>query len=94
MNNRTIHVLSIEDDLADAMLIQDKLAEAQRVAWDLPRFEVKHVGRLKAGLKKLEDHDFDVVLSDLDLPDSRAGETVATLRQPPPVEDASNDDWR
>jgi PAS domain S-box-containing protein len=81
MSHKAIHVLSIEDNPADAMLIQEKLAEAQRVSWDLPHFEVEHVGRMGKALERLDDSDFDVVLSDLDLPDSRAGETVATLRE-------------
>jgi PAS domain S-box-containing protein len=82
MNDKTIRVLSIEDNPADAELIQEKLAEAQRVGWDLPRFEVEHVARLQSALGRLDDSDrFDVVLSDLDLPDSRAGETVAALRE-------------
>ncbi len=81
MTDSVIHVLSIEDNPADAELIQEKLAQAQQIGWDLPRFEVEHVARLEPALERLEDSDFDVVLSDLDLPDSRAGETVATLRE-------------
>ena len=76
-----IHVLSIEDHPADARLIKEKLAEAERIGWNLPRFEIEHVDHLQAALTRLRETHFDVVLSDLDLPDSRAGETVATLRQ-------------
>jgi PAS domain S-box-containing protein len=87
MNDETIRVLSIEDSPADAMLIQERLANAQRIGWDLPRFEIKHVNCLAAALKQLsataqEGGDgVDVVLSDLDLPDSQADETVAALRE-------------
>jgi PAS domain S-box-containing protein len=81
MKEEIIRVLSIEDELTYAMLIQENLAEAQRVGWDLPRFEVEHVARLEPALERLDDGEFDVVLSDLDLPDSRAGETVTTLRE-------------
>ncbi len=77
----TIRVLSIEDHPADARLIQEKLSEAERIGWNLPHFEIEHVDRLEAALARLREADFDVVLSDLDLPDSRAGETVSTLRQ-------------
>lgn len=76
-----IHVLSIEDNPVEATLIQEKVAEAQRVGWRLPRFEIEHVTHLNAALARLEEGGIDVVLSDLDLPDSRAGETVATLRE-------------
>ena len=81
MKEEIIRVLSIEDNMADETLLQDKLFEAQRVGWDLPRFEVKHVAHLRGALDLLRSERFDVVLSDLDLPDSRAGETVATLRE-------------
>lgn len=81
MSDKTIRVLSIEDSPADAALIQEKLAEAQSVAWDLPRFEIEHVDRLEAALERLIEGKIDVVLSDLDLPDSQAGETVAALRE-------------
>jgi PAS domain S-box-containing protein len=81
MSHKAIHVLSIEDNPADAMLIQEKLAEAQRVAWNLPRFEIELVSCLQEALDRLGAGEFDVVLSDLDLPDSRAGETVAALRE-------------
>ena len=79
-NPDIIRVLAIEDNAADAVLTQEKVAEAQRVGWDLPRFVIEHVDRLGDALARLENEEFDVVLSDLDLPDSQADETVATLR--------------
>jgi PAS domain S-box-containing protein len=79
MEDKVIHVLSIEDNPADARLIQEMLAEASGLGWNLPRFEVAHVARLAAGLARLDAGDIDVVLSDLDLPDSRAGETFAQV---------------
>ncbi|MGC9357548.1 MAG: response regulator, partial [Anaerolineae bacterium] len=81
MNNNAIHVLSIEDNPADAFLIQEKLAEAQHIGWNLPSFEIEHVSRLQTALARLSEAEYDVVLTDLDLPDSRAEETVATLRE-------------
>jgi PAS domain S-box-containing protein len=91
MSDDVIHVLSIEDNPADALLIREKLNEAERVGWDLPHFAINHVDCLRkalefldtAGAETTEPADaapIDVVLTDLDLPDSRAGETVATLR--------------
>jgi PAS domain S-box-containing protein len=84
MNDDAIRVLAIEDNPVDAELVQENLAEAQRVGWGLPRFEIEHVARLEPALERLDAGDgcrFDVVLSDLDLPDSRASETVTTLRE-------------
>jgi len=79
-NDDVIHVLSIEDNPADAKLIQERIAESQRIGWDLPRFEVEHVESMEAALACLDKEAFDVVLSDLDLPDSQADETIARLR--------------
>jgi PAS domain S-box-containing protein len=92
MDSKTIKVLSIEDNPGDARLIQVMLFDARSLGWDMPRFELEQVDRLEAGLARLEaaachpervegsrGGDIDVVLTDLDLPDSRAGETFATL---------------
>lgn len=81
MTEETIRVLSIEDNPADAHLIREKLAESELVGWDLPHFEIETVERLQMGLTRLSEGHFDAVLSDLDLPDSRAADTVSTLRQ-------------
>jgi PAS domain S-box-containing protein len=80
MSERVIQVLFIEDNPADARLVQEKLIAARQVGWDLPYFEIEHVDRLQLGLTRLGEEGFDVVLSDLDLPDSRAEETVTALR--------------
>jgi len=87
MNGRAINVLFIEDNPAEAVLIQEKLAEAQGAVQDLPRLEIEHVDRLQGALARLdaaakgEGCAIDGVISDLDLPDSQADETVSTLRQ-------------
>lgn len=51
MKDEAIHVLSIEDNLVEVELIQEKLAEAQRVGWDLPCFAVEHVQPFLVGGK-------------------------------------------
>ncbi|MFP4346557.1 MAG: PAS domain-containing protein [Anaerolineales bacterium] len=76
---KTIHVLSIEDHLADARLIQIYLDEAQSLGWNLPFFDVERVPTLEKGLARLAEGGVDVVLTDLDLPDSSADETFSTL---------------
>ena len=84
MNTSMIRLLLIEDNPADALLVREMLDAAQHIGWHWPRCELKHVVRLQEGLDCLENETFDVILSDLDLPDSRAGETVATLREHAP----------
>ncbi len=79
MTVETIKVLSIEDNSGDARLIQVMLDEAQSLAWDLPRFELEWVRTLTNGLARLDQGGIDVVLSDLDLPDSRAGDTFTAI---------------
>ncbi len=82
MTKETVTVLSIEDNPGDARLIQIKLGQAERAGWGLPHFEVIHANRLEKGLYHLNGGplSIDVILTDLDLPDSRAGETFARLR--------------
>lgn len=85
-DRRTIRVLSIEDNPGDARLIEEKLAAGAQLGWDLPAFSVESVDRLDQGLARLEDATngrapaIDVILTDLDLPDSWAGETFDILR--------------
>ncbi len=87
MDDQEIRVLSIDDNPGDALLIKERLAEGTLTGWGLPVFVVEWVNRLEKGLARLEEaraghgDPIDVVLTDLDLPDSRAGETFATLRQ-------------
>lgn len=79
MTDKRIKVLSIEDNPYDARLIQEFLLEAQQLGWDLPRFELEHVDHLEAALARLDEGGLDVVLTDLDLPDSQAQETFVQL---------------
>jgi len=85
MLSETIRVLSIEDNAGDTRLIREMLDEATVLGWELPRFELACVGTLAAALARLEEGDIDVVLSDLDLPDSGADETLARLRVHAPL---------
>jgi PAS domain S-box-containing protein len=83
MNNRTLRVLSIEDNPDDAHLIRIMLAEARELGWDLPRFDLEQVTTLSAALERMEPAPdripVDAILSDLDLPDSQAQDTFARL---------------
>jgi diguanylate cyclase (GGDEF)-like protein len=61
-----IRVLLVEDNQGDARLIQEWLAEAGAV-----QFEVTHLGLIRQALDRLSKHAFDVLLLDLSLPDGR-----------------------
>ncbi len=68
-----IRVLLIEDNPADARLVEIALAESRAA-----RFLVTTAPRLKDGLEYLHQH-FDVVLLDLSLPDVDRNDTIARV---------------
>src|SRR5512138_600631 len=69
-----IKVLLVEDNPADAQLIQIMLADA---AGEL--FDVHHVERLKEAIECIREGGFAIALSDLSLPDSQGLETFEQL---------------
>jgi len=71
-----IRVLLIEDQLSDAVLLEDTLTEAAP-----GRFTVTRADRLATAVELLHRQPFDVILSDLGLPDSQGAETFVRLRQ-------------
>ncbi|TYL40160.1 diguanylate cyclase [Natronococcus pandeyae] len=82
----TLDLLLIEDNPGDARLIQEMLRDAteltQRVNPDEPTSQaptVLHEDRLEEGLETLESAVTDLVLLDLNLPDSRGIETLETV---------------
>ncbi len=79
MPPETIRILSIEDNVGDARLIEIMLAEATSLGWELPHFELVHASTLHAALARLSAEYFDAILTDLDLPDSQADNTFARL---------------
>ncbi|MBU2600867.1 MAG: response regulator, partial [Actinobacteria bacterium] len=70
-----IRVLLIEDDPDDVLLLKETLAEAKA------RTEIAHADRLSGSLIMLAERDYDVVLLDLNLPDSGGLETLAAIVQ-------------
>ncbi|GAG33703.1 unnamed protein product, partial [marine sediment metagenome] len=66
MIDKQIKVLLIEDNPTDVRLIQ-KLVEEKSWA----SFDLTCVDKLQAGLKHLSNGGADIVLLDLDLPDSK-----------------------
>jgi PAS domain S-box-containing protein len=75
MENTPIEILLIEDDLAEAGMIMEMLAGFRK-----PEFSVQHVQYLAEGLSQLGNKDFDVILVDLGLPDSKGLETALAVR--------------
>lgn len=68
--NGKLTVLLIEDNPGDTRLIQEMLAEASGVT-----FELECAHRLSTGLERLAEGGIDVVLLDLGLPDSQGLDT-------------------
>ena len=71
----TIKVLLIEDDYEDFLILREMLAEV----WST-RFSVVNADRLQAGIECLTEGDVDVILLDLNLPDSTGLDTLRELR--------------
>jgi len=72
--NEVIKILLVEDNLGDAGLIQESLAEKAAL------FEITHVDRLSEAIKLLEENDFDLILLDLSLPDSSGIDTFRKIQ--------------
>jgi len=70
-----VRVLLIEDNTGDARLFQEMLAGVLA-----PRFSLCHEGRLDQALQRLSDEAFDIVVSDLTLPDAGGLDAVARLK--------------
>jgi signal transduction histidine kinase len=71
MGDAAVHLLLVEDNLADARLLQENLAEPGESS-----FRVTHAGRLSEAVDFLRTDRFDAVLLDLTLPDSNSLDTV------------------
>ncbi|MCC6715065.1 MAG: EAL domain-containing protein [Gammaproteobacteria bacterium] len=71
---RPIRVLFIEDDDDAAQLVRGRLSASEG-----ERLVLHHVRDLKAGLIALNGDGYDVVLTDLNLPDSKGVRTVKRL---------------
>src|SRR5690606_311996 len=71
--NRETRVLLIEDSRADADYVKRSLAKCDRV-----QYTIFHRDRLEDGLDLLARETFDVILLDMNLPDSTGEETYQT----------------
>ncbi len=79
MNNKPIRVLLVEDDHEDARLFRAMLAHEAR-----NEFQLARVGRLAEALGNLQAQEYDLVLSDLGLPDSQGLPTFLSLKAQAP----------
>jgi len=79
MKSQTVQILLIEDNPGDARLVKEMLSKAEDA-----RFDLKVVDRLSAGLECLDREEKDLVLLDLNLPDSHGLDTIikAHTREP------------
>lgn len=77
MNSPIINVLLVDDNIAEANSIMGMLEKVQD-----QEYSVQHVEYLSNALERLRNSTFDVVLTDLGLPDSQGLETAqAVLKQ-------------
>jgi signal transduction histidine kinase/HPt (histidine-containing phosphotransfer) domain-containing protein len=79
MQRQQIHLLLIEDSPDDALLIRELLADARQAD-----FDVQHTDCLRLALERLAQGGFDVVLLDLQLPDSRGLDTFRAVQKSAP----------
>jgi glutamate dehydrogenase (NAD(P)+) len=75
MTEARIRVLAIEDNPEQAELIERLLRESNR-----PTFEVATAANLAEGLATLQARPFDIVLLELQLPDSAESDTLARVQ--------------
>lgn len=76
MEANYIKILHIEDNPADVALVQEILAEAKEFPCT-----VHHVGLLSLGLEKLTANAIDIILLDINLPDSSGKSTFQAVKE-------------
>ncbi len=74
MAAQELKVLLIEDNPGDAFLMKFYLGESAS-----PLFHVSHAETVKAALELLNENQFDIILSDMNLPDSFGVDTVKSI---------------
>ena len=79
MQGKPIKILLIEDSIEDAVIIREMLKETTKIP-----FQLTHASKLKTGFEKLFQESFDMLLLDLNLPDSWGFDTfIRTYDQVP-----------
>jgi len=77
-----IRVMLIEDSLGDALMVTRRL---ERELGSLDHFVLERAVTLEEGIDRLGKQSMDVVLLDLNLPDSTGIDTVRRVREAHPV---------
>ena len=80
MDIQELKVLLIEDNPGDAFLIKFYLGESQS-----PRFNFFHAENMKTANELLSQNSFDIILMDLNLPDSVGLDTIKKLLEKYPT---------
>ncbi|MGD1713653.1 putative bifunctional diguanylate cyclase/phosphodiesterase [Dapis sp. BLCC M172] len=79
LSPRTLNILLIEDNPGDVFLILEMLRLANTT-----QFNTTQVERLEKAITQLQQNEFDVILLDLNLPDSKGIETVISINEQAP----------
>jgi DNA-binding response OmpR family regulator len=74
MSENPLKVLLIEDNPGDAFLIKFYLSESTT-----PAFETLHAETIQQAYDLLQQHTFDIILQDLNLPDSHGVDSIKKL---------------
>ena len=82
MKHRNVHLLLIEDDPEDVLLVEQSLGKPSDASHP---FTLEHAATLQEGLDRLGKGDTDGLLLDLDLPDSQGVDTVVRVRERDPA---------
>ena len=75
MSKKNIKILVVEDNSDDIFLIEKDLNKARSI-----EMKIKTADTMKAALEILKKDKFDVILSDLSLPDAEGADTFARLK--------------
>jgi two-component system, NarL family, sensor histidine kinase UhpB len=78
MAEKMIHIILVEDNPGDALIIKEMLKDI----YD-DNFDLEHFQRVEDGVKNFNE-DFDIMLLDLNLPDSQGFETFNTMNKNAP----------
>jgi two-component system, NarL family, sensor histidine kinase UhpB len=74
--NDSINVLLVEDNPGDAVIIKEMFREIPEI-----NFKIFHTINLQEGLKSISNENFDIILLDLQLPDSAGIETFCGVNE-------------
>jgi signal transduction histidine kinase len=72
---RKIELLLIEDNIHDARIFEEHLNTGSG------EFEITHVSDIKSSLENIAENSFDIIVADLNLPDSKGLETFKEIKK-------------